>query len=146
MPTPRKTTEQHRISGQLSARPQRFADQGRGTEPTPDPVVGNAPRHLNDAQKTIWREVMSEIPPCVATKADRLCIEIAVRMIERMRHVHVETDCKPGCPGVMTSSDYSTLNRCLSQLGMTPSDRSKIKVAAPPKEIDEWEDDFGPMQ
>jgi hypothetical protein len=133
MPAPRKTTKQHELSGQLAARPQRFAEQGRGdSEPKPDPVVGNAPRHLNKAQQTIWRELMEQIPPQVATKADRVVIEIAVRMIDRMRN-HTEE---------MRSGDYATLSRCLSQLGMTPADRSKIKVAEAPK-VDEWEADFG---
>jgi hypothetical protein len=88
---------------------------------------------------------MDQIPPNVATKADRLVIEVAVRMVERMRHPHIaegDNACKPGCPGEMRSSDYATLNRCLGQLGMNPADRSKIKVAEAPQ-VDEWEEDFG---
>jgi hypothetical protein len=143
MPNPRKTTEQHQLSGQLSARPGRFSEQGRGQEPKPDPMVGEVPSHLNEPQKDIWLELLEQIPPSVATKADRVCLEIAVRMVERMRHAHDKATCIVGCPGVMTSSDYGTLNRCLSQLGMTPADRSKIRVSAPTA-ADEWEMDFGP--
>jgi hypothetical protein len=58
-----------------------------------------------------------------------MVIEIAIRMIERMRE------------GTARSSDYATLLRSLSQLGMTPADRSKIQVPqAGPTEHDAYEE------
>lgn len=133
------------MSGSASKHKDRI--EARKHEPTPDPNFGNVPKYLSEAQKDIWRELVSEIPPRVLTKSDRKTVEIAVRMIERMRHIHNEVVCWAQfhadgtiCPGEMKSSDYATLNRCLSQLGCTPADRSKIKAApAPEKEVnDPW--------
>jgi phage terminase small subunit len=138
----RKATAVLEASGAFIHDPQRRRD--RDNEPTADPVIGNAPEHLTEAQQGIWQEIMSEIPPLVATKADRQVIEIVVRMVEKMRHNH-KSDCESGCPGQITSGDYGTLSRCLSQLGMTPADRSKIRVEKPAK-TDEWEEDFGRIQ
>lgn len=124
------------LTGSAQKNAARMRRQGRGHEPQPDPHVGRAPRCLSVAQRALWRELLSEIPPHVATKADRTIIEVAVRMVERMRHRH-GPDCfmelKSGkvslcCAMDMTASDFATLTRCLSQMGMTPEARNKIQV------------------
>ena len=130
MPRPRIATAVLEAKGAFVHDPQRKAS--RASEPKPDPCFGNAPRYLTKPQKAIWRELVGQIAPSVATKADRVVVEVTVRMIDRMRN-HTEA---------MRASDYATLNRCLSQLGMTPADRSKIHVAEAPKQ-EEWEKDFG---
>jgi phage terminase small subunit len=116
MPNPRKTTAQLELSGSAQHNRARLKAQGRDNEPAPDPTLGNCPSHLSKELKKIWKEVVSEIPPCVATKSDRKVIEVVVRCVERMRN------------GTAKSADYATLMRGLSQLGMTPADRSKIQV------------------
>ena len=122
---PRKPTAQLALSGSLNKHPERLA--ARANEPKPDPKFGNAPTHLTKAQKKVWKEVVDQIPDGVATKADRLVVEVVVRMTEKMRE------------GTATSANYTTLMRGLSQLGMTPADRSKISVT--PQESDATESD-----
>jgi hypothetical protein len=152
MPRPRKPTAVLEISGAFDHNPDRRAE--REGEPVSDLPIGKASSHLTKYQKKLWREVMSEIPPCVATKADRKVVEVTVLMIEKMRHKHGDACwAEVGkdnavklvlrCELEMRSSDYTTLLKCLSQLGMTPADRSKIKVT-PASKPDEWETDFGP--
>jgi phage terminase small subunit len=114
MPTPRKPTAVLKLSGSSSKHPERL--KARDREPQADPTLGNVPRHLDADQKKIWAELVDQIPPCVATKSDRMIIEIAVRMVCKLRN------------GTIMASELSTLTRCLSQLGMTPADRSKIHV------------------
>lgn len=111
---PRKPTALLKLSGSLDKHKERLA--ARSGEPTPDPNFGNVPRHITDNQKLIWRELMSEIPAMVASKADRKVVELTVLMIERMRN------------NTARSSDFSTLMRCLAELGMTPASRSKVSL------------------
>jgi phage terminase small subunit len=123
MPTPRKTTAQLILNGSAKKHPDRIA--ARANEPRPDPNFGHAPRSLTPAQKKIWAEFVSEIPPLVVTKADRKIVHIAVLMWERVANATAR------------ASDFATLMKCLSQLGMTPADRSKIKVSKPEAEPEE---------
>ena len=113
----RKPTAVLKLSGSQSKHPDRL--KAREREPKPDPTLGNVPRGLTDKQKKLWAEIVDQIPPCVATKSDRMVVETVVRMVEKMRD------------GTASSSNYSTLMRGLSQLGMTPADRSKIIVSQP---------------
>src|SRR5258708_993405 len=117
MGNPRKPTAVLALSGSSSKHPERLA--ARVNEPKPDPMFGEAPACLSDGQKTLWAEVVAQIPPYVVTKSDRVLVEVVVRMLEKMRE------------GTARSSDYATLTRGLSQLGMTPADRSKIEVKTP---------------
>jgi phage terminase small subunit len=85
------------------------------------------PTHLTDAQKKIWRELVSQIPHGVLTKSDRLMVERTTVLVERSRHKH-STNCEIGCPGIFTASDEKSLNSYMSQVGMSPANRSKIQV------------------
>lgn len=116
MARPRTPTSMLELSGSADRNAARMERQGRGTEPKPVPTLGDAPATLTENQQAIWHELTDQIPPSVATKADRMVVEICVRMIERMRL------------GTARSADYATLLRGLSQLGLTPADRSKIHV------------------
>lgn len=116
MARPRKPTKLLELSGSADHNKKRLRDQGRSGEPQPDPNFGQVPRHLTDKQKIMWRELVDEIPALVATKADRKIVELAVYMLEKIRD------------GNALGCHYSTYLKCLSQLGMTPADRSKISV------------------
>jgi hypothetical protein len=115
---PRKPTALLKLSGSASKHPDRLA--ARANEPVPDPVFGNAPRTLTKKQQTIWREFIGEVPSLVLSKSDRKLVEIAVRMIDRVRD------------GSAKSSDFATLLKCLIELGMTPVSRSKVSTLLPP--------------
>ena len=110
-----------RLTGSAQKNAARLQLQGRGHEPQPDPRLGRAPRAMSMAQRAIWNELTAEAPPGVLTRADRLVLEITVRMTERVRN------------GTARASDYALLTRCLAQIGMTPDGRSKIQVSPDPK-------------
>lgn len=128
MPRPRKPTAVLEANGAFIHDPQRR--DARANEPKPDPNFGNAPRNLTASQKKLWVELTDLVAPDVLTKADRWIVRLTILMAEKV------------FDGTATSSQTSCFQRCLSQLGMTPADRSKIKVPDAPQ-VDEWEEDFG---
>lgn len=131
MPATRVPTEIHRLSGQLAARPQRFAEQGRANEPTPTGPLGDPPEGMTKAQKSMWQELASELPPGVAGNCDRTLFELAVRLRTLVR------------AGKATGMQVGHLITCIREMGMTPVTRSKVRAKVE-AEQDEWEADFGP--
>ncbi len=107
---PRKATKIKELQGTLQ--PCRI----NYDEPVPVGVLGAPPADLDQDEKRAWLEISESIPPGVATSADMLWVEIVARNMAAFRR------------GVITSYGMSALMRGLSQLGMSPADRSKIVV------------------
>jgi hypothetical protein len=114
--------------GAFENHPERKED--RANEPVPTGELGDPPAVLTPLQKALWAELAEIIPPGVARNADRWAIEMAVRIMSRVR------------TGRAKGNEYSTLKSLLASFGMTPADRSRVKATIAPKE-DEWAD-FGP--
>jgi phage terminase small subunit len=127
---PRKPTALLKLSGSADKHPERLA--ARANEPQPDPNLGNCPSLLTKEQKKIWKEIVSEIAPGVLTKTDRKQVEIAVRLLERIRK------------GTDRPSDISNFQKCLSMLGMNPVERSKVSVT--PREPEGKADPFAEFE
>jgi P27 family predicted phage terminase small subunit len=133
MPAVRKPTAVLAMSGSLSKHKDRL--DARANEPVPDPKLGNCPTHLDEQQKLLWKEIVSQIPPYVVTKSDRLLIELAVRCLEKIRNdgkAVLDAEGKVVRVIACSTNTIAQFQKCLSQLGMSPADRSKIQ-AVPPK-------------
>jgi hypothetical protein len=128
MPQARVPTSILEARGSFIAHPERKED--RAHEPVPSGELGLPPATLTPFQKTIWAELAGIIPAGVAGNCDRWIIEIAVKLMAKVRL------------GKAKGIDYSQLLTCLARLGMTPADRSRVKATATPQE-DSW-DDLGP--
>lgn len=111
MPAPRKPAVLLEMSGSLEKHPQR-----RRTEPVVAAPFGSPPAHLTKEHKAAWREIAKAAPAGVLTGADRVAVELAARMLVRIR----TTD--------FTAAEANGLRALLGQLGMTPADRSKVSV------------------
>ncbi len=85
-------------------------------EPKDDRPIGDAPESLNDAERRAWNEIVSCAIPGVLFRADRIAVESAARLVAKMRASNA------------LAADYSNLRGLLSQMAMTPADRSKIIV------------------
>jgi phage terminase small subunit len=114
MPKPRKPTALLLLNGGLAHDKKRYAN--RTAEPVPSGELGPAPRHFNAELKAIWNELVKQIPAGVLTCADRIILELACRLTNKMRTEE------------FTSSNAAQLVSCLSRLGLTPADRSKVQV------------------
>jgi hypothetical protein len=128
MPATRKPTNVLEMSGAFAHDPQRKRD--REHEPTPTGPLGNAPESMTAAQKKMWDEFASEIPPGVAGNCDRTLFEMAVKLRNLVR------------TGRANAAEFGLLIACIREMGMTPVTRSKVKATVE-KEREEWEQDFG---
>ena len=80
MPRPRKPTHLHVIQGTLRSR-----HKDRGREPVVGAPIGDAPAEWPPQGKLIWHEIVNAIPAGVATKADRVIVEVVCRLVIKMR-------------------------------------------------------------
>lgn len=121
---PRTPTVLHEISGAYKRNPNRRPTN----EPQPDgKFSSDPPTWFNELERSCWCELQQKIPPQVLTNADDFLVEqtAVLLAISRTHHLLIP----------MTSTDRGLLIRCLSQLGCTPADRSKIHIPkAPEKE------------
>lgn len=114
MPRPRTPTAVLALNGGLAHDPKRYAN--RTAEPVRSGELGPAPESFDDDLLAIWDEIVGDIPDGVLTNADRVIVELAVRLTKKMRD------------GDLNAALAAQLVSCLSRLAMTPSDRSKVQV------------------
>ena len=122
MARPRKPSHLKAVSGTERA------DRKNVNEPKPNLPLGDPPKHLTAKQKKVWREIVSIIPHGVLGDCDRMILEIASILMSKLREDRI-----------LQPSLLSQLLRCLSSMGMTPSDRSKVTVPGGKKK-NPWRD------
>ena len=118
---PRKPTKIHELSGAYKINPNRRPVG----EPKPDGKFSSEPSiWLSEMEVFCWRELQQKIPPQVLTNADDFLVEQTAVLLAISRSHGLLP---------MSSTDRGLLIRCLSQLGCTPADRSKIHIPEAPK-------------
>jgi hypothetical protein len=116
----RKPKAVHELNGTFEKHPERAA--AYANEPKPEGPLGPPPASFDPASFTgsrllaIWEELVAQAPPGVLTSADRLHVELACRLMFRIRQ------------GGAKSGDYSRLESLLGKMGMNPADRSKVNI------------------
>lgn len=121
MPRPRKPTQLHALQGTLRA-----THRDRAGEPIITDPLGPAPADWPTALQAIWAELAEAIPTGVATRADRLIVEVACRLIREIRD-----PVRPVSPAMAAQ-----VRACLSSFGLTPADRSRVVTACIKSEHD----------
>jgi hypothetical protein len=114
MARPRKPMALHVISGSAAHNPARFAD--RANEPQCADALGPPPAKMKAAVRACWLEI-ERLAPWLRS-ADRLAVEVAASLLEQFRHAGVTR---------FTPQLLTRLESMLGRLGLTPSDRSKVK-------------------
>ena len=120
MPRPRKSTKLHVVQGTL--RTTRHRD--RENEPEVTEPLGGPPEGWPSKAKNIWAELADQVPPDVATKADRVAFELLCRLVARLREG----------PKSLTPALASQVRTCAAVFGMTPADRSRVTATRLPEE------------
>src|SRR5215469_3575125 len=116
MPQRRVSTQVLKQRGSFRVNPGRYKD--RLAEPKPSGVLGGPPKHLTREQRKIWRELLEIIPTGVACRYDRAAVELLVALMEKLRARQA------------SCTDLLRLESLLSRFGMTPSDRSRVRVTS----------------
>jgi hypothetical protein len=114
MARPRKPTALLELTGAFKHDPQRR----RPDEPKPDGPLGPPPAAFGDdlELKSIWEELAEIVPANVLTSADRWLVELTCRVMMQIRS------------GETVAAKEGVLLNCLSRMGLTPADRSRITL------------------
>ena len=112
MARPRTPTKVLDARGAFRRNPQRRRD---GEPEVRDPL-GSAPDRLTDVERQCWLEIADSAPTGVLTKADRLTVEQASRLLAL------------DLAGDLSSSDRKLFLSVLGKLGLNPSDRARLSI------------------
>lgn len=116
------------MTGAYKNHPERAKD--REGEPKDIDPLGQPPKHLTEKERNCWLEFESQCAAGVLTIMDRQVLEIASTLMVKFRDSEKS----------LVAAELSMLIRCLSLMGMTPSDRSRLNVhPAPQKDGDGWD-------
>lgn len=85
--------------------------------------VGDPPEYFNDRQRATWSEIVATCHAGVLCGADRIAVEMAAVLLDQFRADPVE----------FKAAKIVRLDSLLARFGMTPSDRTKVKVPTKPK-------------
>lgn len=121
MARPRKPTAELELKGAFKKDPQR-----RRVDPKTSGPVGAPPPSLNLELHATWHELADQAPIDVLRSADRALLETATRLLFNFRRLPFDVLPEPALIG--------QLLKCLSAMGMTPVDRSKVH--APKEKVD----------
>lgn len=117
MARPRTPTNILRLRGGFDKNPRRELE--RKDEPIVHEPLGPPPDTFDEAELLAWKDITRTAPAGVITEADRLAVETASRLLARER------------AGMNSDSNGRRFDNFLSKFGMTPSDRSKVRVSIP---------------
>lgn len=123
MARPRVATELLELRGTFDKNPSRRRPIG----PKSERALGKPPASLTAAEAACWREAVRNAPGGVLTAADRWLVEIAARLMARLRAEGV---------GGLRGAELSQLTTALGKLGWTPADRSRVSGAATPPDVE----------
>jgi P27 family predicted phage terminase small subunit len=110
-------------------------------EPVPKDPLTDAPTDFSDAQKAIWDHAMKAAPPGLLTELDRhmlvnYCVAADLHHQARLKIQQFGPIIKAPQSGVPMQSPYMAvlnkqaqiMQKCMSEMGFTPSSRSRVKV------------------
>jgi hypothetical protein len=139
MSRPRKPTALLELNGAFAKNPSRRRE--RENEPVPEGPLGPPPedwvKGAEHSQTFVellkaWDEIVNEAPFGVLTSSDRDHVEATCYLKHKIRRAARGY-------GKCTSGDYAQLNKCLSQMGLIPSERSNVQGKKKQPEVaNEW--------
>lgn len=118
MARPRKPTEELERNGAFAKNPKRKRVDPKTSGPIGDPPPG-MPLELH----AIWYELAQHAPLNVLRSADRMLLEAAARLTAEVR---LPIGCSEQGIRQFPTATFAQLIKCLSLMGMTPVDRSKV--------------------
>ncbi len=139
MPALRKPTALLIANGAFAKNPARA--RARENEPVPEGPLGDPPREWTSGAEhnarygrllKAWNEIVQAAPFGVLTSSDRDIVELACYLKVKIRRADEGY-------GKATSGDFAQLRGILAQLGMIPSERSRVSAKKKQPEVaNEW--------
>jgi len=123
MARPRIATQIQEAKGAFKHDPQRRSQ--REGEPEPNGPVGDPPDYFDDELRSIWFEYVMKAHPGVLCLADSIHLEMACVLTRDFRR------------GELSGAKLSSLRTMLGQMGMNPSERSKVSASKPKPPADD---------
>ena len=111
---PRKPTNVLKLQGVDKVNPGRMKE--RENEPVNVNPIGKAPAWLTAAEKKEWAVLVNDAIEGVLGEADRTAVALCAQLLAKQKLKEA------------TMSEQSLLNKYLGQLGMLPTERSKVQV------------------
>lgn len=102
------------LRGVRKNHPERLKE--RETEPVDDRGIGDPPENLSESELVCWNDLVADCIPGVLTRCDRHSVMVAARILAKFKIDEA------------TVAEVGQLIKLLGQFGMTPSERSKIKM------------------
>jgi hypothetical protein len=134
MARPKTPSNVLQLNGAYKKNPNRKPDEG--TEPELKAGVGEPPEYLDADAKALWHEIVSLACHGVLGDSDRLIVELAATLMAEFRRGGRDETGKP----LFSDARLSRLQAALGQLGMTPADRSKVKIPQKAKPANAFSD------
>jgi hypothetical protein len=123
MSRPRTPSNVLELKGAFDKNPQR-----RREDPKVEPGLGDPPGYFDDEERTIWEEIAATAPEGVLARSDRLCVEMLIPLIVRLRNREP-----------MKAAERAFMLSTLTRIGCTPADRSRVaRPAEPEEQLDIW--------
>lgn len=121
MPRPRTPLPIAEATGAIQKNKKRFA--GRDNVPQPTGPIGEPPNHFDDVDRDLWREVVGLPAPGILTSADRILVEVTVKLLRRLRGIKRQEEYRAE---PLTGVEMGHLRACLGSMGCTPADRTRV--------------------
>jgi hypothetical protein len=121
MPARRKSVHELTISGALRRNPGIYTSRAE-CEPRGADMPLTAPAHLAADLRATWLELRASFAENVLQAADVGVFELYVRLVHTMRHDGAN----------FGSARMAALSRAAAQLGASPADRGRVRVALAP--------------
>lgn len=118
MARPRKPSNVLELNGAFRKNPQRAR-----REPDVEAGLGAAPNYFHADEIEIWDEIAYSAPVGVLSRSDRLCVEMLVPMILKLRRREM-----------IKAGERSFMLSTLTRMGCTPADRSRVAAPAEQEE------------
>jgi hypothetical protein len=126
MPANRVPTATLKAKGSFLRHPER--ERARSSEPAPSGALGDPPDKLGREEKEAWHYLAALLAPGVASSMDRASME-------EMACLRVICRRKRGARA--TAAERQLYKSYLAAFGMTPADRSRVKVDKDPSPADD---------
>jgi hypothetical protein len=123
MGRPRTPTPLLELRGAYKHDPKR--KRARQAEPKAGGPLDGAPTSFSAELVSVWDELCELAPPGVLGKADRWLVEVTCQLMLKFRVIGLLRG------SGMSSAELNLLVSCLSRMGMTPSDRSRVGIQTP---------------